>query len=256
MIPPRSTSPNTEVPAPSEDLHARTRLLIGNAGLERLRRARILVAGLGGVGGYAAEALVRAGTGTLIVADADRFGPSNLNRQILADRNTLGSFKTQAAARRFSNINPDIHVEPVTEWITPERAPVLLDRCLPLDALIDAIDEASAKAALLVSAVTRGIFTVSCMGAGARWRVSAPHVADLSATRGCPLARVIRRLLREQGIQSGVTCVFFDSPPDVPPPPAAGPPRPPVGSISYPPGLIGLTAAGVVIERLVEAAIS
>lgn len=252
MIPSAPPPRDDASPPAPEDPHDRTRLLIGDTALQRLRRARILVAGLGGVGGYAAEALARAGAGTLIVVDADRFTPSNLNRQILADRNTLGTLKTQAAAQRYARIDPDIRVEPVTERITPERAPALLDRCLPLDALIDAIDDVQAKVALLAAAVTRGIFTVSCMGAGARWRISAPRVADLLETRGCPLARAVRRHLREQGIDSGITCVFFDTPPDAPPRPAVGGPRSPVGSICYPPGLIGLTAAGVVIERLVE----
>ncbi len=235
-----------------DETHSRTRLLIGPAGLERLGRARVLVAGLGGVGGYAAEALVRAGVGTLILLDRDRFEPSNLNRQVLADRTTLGEQKVDAAARRFAAISPATRVEAVAEQVTPENAASLVARFLPLDAVIDAIDDVPAKVALLASATKAGVWCVSCMGAGARWRVAAPRVADLSQTRGCPLARVTRRMLRDRGIASGITCVFFDGPADVVPRPDANGKCGPVGSISYPPGLIGLTAAGVAVERLLS----
>ncbi|HOK90755.1 MAG TPA: ThiF family adenylyltransferase [Candidatus Hydrogenedentes bacterium] len=247
----RTWPPGSDPGVEAEDLRARTRLLLGDAGLERLRRARVLVAGLGGVGGHVAEALARAGVGTLIVVDADRFAPSNLNRQVLATRADLGTLKARAAVRRFLDIDPDLRVEPVAERITPDNALSLLERFLPLDAVVEAIDDVPAKAALLAAAVGLKMPVVSCMGAGARWRVSAPRVADLSATRGCPLARATRRLLRARGILSGVTCVFFDTPADVPVRAGADGGRGPVGSISYPPGLIGLTAAGVVVEGLV-----
>ena len=250
MSPPGHPPQQTDALPEPEDPHARTRLLIGVTGLERLRRARVLVAGLGGVGGHAAEALARAGLGTLIVVDADRFAPSNLNRQILATRANLGAFKAEAAAGRFAAIDPNLRVEAVVERITPDHAAALLDRFLPLDALVDAIDDVPAKVALLAAAVARQVPAVSCMGAGSRWRTAAPRVADLAATRGCPLARAVRRQLRDRGICSGVTCVFFDTPPDVLSRPGGHGSGGTVGSISYPPGLIGLTAAGAVIERL------
>ena len=224
------------------DLFERTRLLVGEEGIERLANASVAVFGLGGVGGYALEALARAGAGRLFVVDADVVDATNLNRQILALEGTVGRAKVDVARERVQGINPAATVVAVREFLTPGN----IETHVPdgLQYAIDAIDDVPAKVHLLATLHARGVHTVSCMGAALRLDPNGIRVADIGKTSGCPLARTIRQRLRKRGIDSGIVCVYSDAPPRAPAPGLA------LGSISYVPGIVGLTAAGVVISQI------
>lgn len=231
--------------------------MIGEDGLERLRNACAAVYGLGGVGGYVFEALVRAGVGRLYVVDGDCIEPSNINRQLLALDVTVGTRKVDAARERAMHINPDAVVVPVFGRITPDNA----DRLVPEDAqyAVDAIDTIDAKAALLLSLLRRDARFVSCMGAARRMDPGAVRVADIREVSGCPLARRVRVALKKQGVIGGIRCVFSTERP-VPVSNGDGDGDPedgirrkrPQGSLSYVPGIIGLTAAGLIIQDMLS----
>lgn len=228
----------------------RTALLIGREGIERLARARVMVFGLGGVGSYAVEALARAGVGRLTLVDFDTVEPSNINRQLFALDSTVGSFKTDVARARIMDINPEARVECFNCFAGPES----LDQLPPMAGayVLDAIDTVSAKVHLLAAACRDALFTVSCMGAGNRVDPRGVLVDDISATHGCPLARVVRQQLRKRGITSGILCVYARDHHNVTAD-AAGDDAPRrktrvQGSIAHVPGIFGLSAAGMLIN--------
>lgn len=229
---------------------SRTRVLVGDAGVERLRKARVAVIGLGGVGGYAVEALARAGIGYLFLADADAVEISNMNRQILALDDTLGMLKVDAARQRVLKINPEAHVETSHDFLTPENIEAVLPAGLGY--AIDAIDAVPSKVHLIAALYRRGIPFVSCMGAGNRLLPTGIEVADIGKTKNCPLARAVRRQLREHGISSGVRCVYSEENPRSAPARSQnhGPQRRVVGTIAHVPGIVGLMAAGLILNDI------
>lgn len=230
----------------------RTRLLIGEAGVARLAAARVLVAGLGGVGSYAAEALARAGVGDLRLADCDSVAPSNLNRQLVALHSTLGQPKVDVMARRIADINPDCRVKCIARRLVEEEMSDQVDA--DLDYVVDAIDSTDSKIALIVTAYRLGIPVVSSMGAGGRRDPTLLRVSDLMDTQVCPLARAVRRGLRRHGIDHGILAVYSSESP-VPPGRECtddGRAQSVNGTVSYLPGLFGLMLAGVAIERLIQ----
>ncbi len=183
---------------------ARSALLLGEEGMKRLNRAYVAVFGLGGVGGHCVEALARAGIGRLHLVDADVVEPSNLNRQLVATKNTLGLPKTQAMAQRIEEV-ADCALTLQQGFVLPEN----VERFLPegLSFIVDAVDTVSAKLALVKAANEKGLPIISCMGAGNRLDPTAFYITDLFATQGCGLARVMRRELRKMGIgQLDVVC--------------------------------------------------
>lgn len=233
---------------------SRTEILTGSEGIKKLEEATVAVFGLGGVGGYAAEALARAGVGRLILADYDTVMPSNLNRQILALQSTLGTYKTDTAEQRIRNINSNVETITIRKRLLPEN----ICESIPWDYssfyAIDAIDEIDSKTALILELHKRNIPFVSSMGAGSRLSPQGISVCDISRTDYCPLARTLRKKLREAGIKSGVRCVFsrenlnklgIEKGRD-------GIPKKVLGSISYMPGIFGLTAAGVIINDILN----
>jgi len=185
----------------------RTRLVLGEAGLERLARTRVLVAGLGGVGGACVEALARAGVGELVLLDCDRIEPSNLNRQLIASTRTLGQWKAEAWAERVAEIAPDCRVEALVERIEAEHAPALLARIRP-DVVADCIDTVRAKAGLIQAATQRGVPVFSSLGAGNRLDPTEVRLGTLDAVRGCGLARALRQQLRRSGGLPSLTVVW------------------------------------------------
>ncbi len=244
----------------ADERFSRTELLLGASALSRLRKAFVVVAGLGAVGSYATEALARAGIGRLRLVDFDRVRPSNINRQLYALESTVGRLKADVAAERVRDINPDIEVETQPIFLGLENAGDLVADCP--DALVDAIDSLSPKIHLLTASVRAGVFTVSSMGAATRLDPFAIRVGDISETRECPLARLLRKRLARRGIRQGIRCVY-----SLEHPPSAlrtmvragdhaefrrGRVRPPLGSVSFVTGIFGLIAAGEVIRAIVE----
>ena len=178
---------------------SRTRLMFGETGMEKLRRARVAVFGVGGVGGYAVEVLARSGVGTLDLIDDDRVCLTNLNRQIIATRSTVGQYKVDAARQRVLDINPDATVHTYKTFYGPETADQF--DFTQFDYILDAIDTVTGKLALVEQAQRAGTPIISCMGAGNKLDPTAFEVTDIYRTSVCPLARVMRKELRKRGVQ-------------------------------------------------------
>jgi len=231
---------------------SRTAMLVGAAGVERLRQAGVAVFGLGGVGSYAAEALARAGVGRLLLVDDDLVAPSNLNRQLYALHSTIGMPKVQAAWERIRDIDPAIQVDARMCRYSQETADAF-----PLaewDYVIDAIDSVTDKLLLIQRAKGADTPIISCMGTGNKLDPSAFRVSDIQQTDGCPLARVMRRELRKRGIQ-GVRVVWSPEPPRKPAlqPEDVAPGRRAVpGTVSFVPGAAGLLCAGEAIRHIIK----
>ena len=226
----------------SETQYERTQLLLGEEGVARLRRARVAVFGIGGVGGFAVEALARAGVGTLDLVDSDKVVLSNLNRQIIATHATLGMYKTEAAAQRIRSICPDTAVNLHNCFFLPETAGQF--DFTQYDYVIDAIDTVSGKLGLIEACRAAGTPIVCSMGAGNKLDPTAFRLADLYETKVCPLARVMRYECRRRGILS-LPVVYSEEPPVLPREKGA-----PVGSVSFVPSVAGLILAGKVVKDL------
>ncbi len=182
-----------------ETVFCRTEALYGKEAVERLQRANVLLLGLGGVGGYVLEALVRTGVGRLTLCDFDCVAPSNINRQILANREAVGRKKAEVAKERALAINPNAEITLWQERITEENADTLVGSA-PFDFIIDAIDDVRAKIAVIEAAFSKGIPIVSSLGTANRRDPTALSITDLSKTAGCPLARALRTGLRKKNI--------------------------------------------------------
>ena len=179
---------------------SRTRALLGEAAMERLKAAHVLLVGLGGVGGHAFEALVRSGVGHLSLVDFDTVEESNINRQILADARTLGRLKTEVALERAALISDNVNITVHSKRLVPEDVEALLSEVCP-DLVLDAIDDVAVKVALAVAAEKQAIPILSCLGTGNRLDPTALTVTDIGKTEGCPLAKAVRTRLRREGIR-------------------------------------------------------
>ena len=230
----------------------RTRILLDDQEQSRLTRAHVLVAGLGGVGSYCAEALARAGVGRLTIIDHDVVGASNINRQLPALLSTVGQSKADLMAARIRDINPACELTVIREFLIPETVADLVPG--DVDFVIDCIDSLNCKVALVASSFERGLRVASSMGAGNKLDPGRIKLADISQTSMCPLASVMRKRLRKRGIPKGVLTVFSDEPGRAPLPPqpveGRGRARAVNGTISYMPPLFGLMLAGAVVQRL------
>ncbi|MGI9860153.1 tRNA threonylcarbamoyladenosine dehydratase [Moorella naiadis] len=235
-----------------ESFWSRTEMLIGAAGRERLAAARVAVIGTGGVGSFAVEGLVRVGIGYLELVDPDVVRPSNLNRQLPALQSTLGQPKVTVLAARCRDINPEATIVPRQEAYSPATGSNFVRP--DLDFLVDAIDSLGAKIDLLARAVKGGRPIVSSMGAGNRLDPTLLRVADISATRGCPLARRVRRGLQARGIVRGLTVVYSEEPPLATgslPVLTPGERQPP-GSMIFVPAVAGLLLASLVVRLILN----
>ena len=229
----------------------RTELLLGKDKLNILQNAHVLVVGLGGVGAYAAEMVARAGVGRMTIADADTVGESNINRQLLALHSTIGRHKSEVMAERLRDINPDIELHVVTDYIRDEKTYELLDAA-HYDYVIDCIDTLSPKVNLIAGALERNIPLVSSMGAGAKTDPTQIEIKDIGKSHHCPLAHMLRKRLHKVGIRSGFYAVFS------PEPVREGAmilaeetnKKSNVGSISYIPASFGCVCASVVVRDL------
>lgn len=230
----------------------RTELLLGSEKLDILRRSNVLVVGVGGVGAYAAEMIVRAGVGHMTIADADKVSESNINRQLVALHSTIGREKCDILAERLKDINPNLELKVVNRFIKDSETDELLDSD-NFDYVVDAIDTLSPKLALIKGAMDRGIRVVSSMGAGAKCDPTLMEIKDIAKTHHCPLAHMLRKRLHKIGIRKGFWAVFS------PEPVREGAmilceeqnKKSNVGTISYIPALFGIGCASVVVRDLI-----
>lgn len=231
----------------------RTELLLGPEKVERLRSKHVLIAGLGGVGGYAAEAICRAGVGEMTVVDSDVVHASNRNRQLLALSSTEKMSKVELMSRRLLDINPRLKLNGLEVYLKDEKIPELFQT--PFDYVVDAIDTLSPKVYFIRECLAHKRLLVSSMGAGGRLDPSQIRTADLSESHGCTFAQAVRKKLHGLGIHNGFKVVF--SPEPVPKEAMVVTDseinkKSTVGTISYMPAIFGLTAASVVIRGLLE----
>lgn len=232
--------------------NTRTELLLGADRMERLAHSHVLVVGLGGVGAYAAEQICRAGIGRMTIVDADVVNESNINRQLPALHSTLGMPKAEVMARRLLDINPELELTVLNEFLRDERTEEILSEAT-YDFIVDAIDSLSPKVYLLFHAYNRKIPIVSSMGAGAKTDPSQVRIADISKTSSCALAKAVRKRLRDMGISKGIPAVFSTE--------MANPDaiieidneqckRSTAGTVSYMPAIFGCYLASYVINQL------
>ena len=246
------------------DPFVRMAILYGDAAMERLRGARVAVFGIGGVGGYAVEALARSGIGALDLIDHDRVSFSNLNRQIIATRSSVGRLKVEVAAERIRDINPDCTVRTYQTFFLPETAGEFDFR--DYDYVVDAVDTVTAKLLLAEKAQEANVPIISAMGTGNKLHPDRLEVADLYETAECPLARIMRKEARKRGI-SRLKVVYSKEPPltprsaeaeeteaDCPEPEESryGKKRVTPGSTAFVPGAAGLLLAAEVVNELAE----
>ena len=224
-----------------ENIYTRTEMMLGAQAIEKLRSSRVLVVGVGGVGGYVAEALARAGVSTIGVLDSDCVAPSNLNRQIIATRDTLGLEKVEAARRRILSINPEAQVLTYPIFYS-EQTEETVDLS-SFDYVVDAIDSVRSKLLLVKRCAECGVRIISSMGTGNKLDPTRFKITDISKTHTCPLAKVMRTELRKMGINH-LKVLFSDEEPV-----KTGERTP--GSVSFVPSVAGLIIGGEVIKDLI-----
>lgn len=235
---------------------SRTQLLIGEEGIERLMKARVAVFGIGGVGGYVAEALARSGVGSLDLIDNDKVALSNINRQIIATHDTVGQYKVDVMKNRILSINPDAAVEAHRCFYLPETAGQF--DFSKYTYVVDAVDTVTAKIEIIMQAQAAGVPVMSSMGAGNKMEAADFRVADIYETSICPLARVMRRELKKRGVEKLKVVYSTEEPQrgkhDICLPDEAQPSlkrRSIPGSIAFVPSVAGLIIAGEVVKDII-----
>ncbi len=234
-----------------DEAFLRSEMLLGSPAMEKLSHCHVAVLGLGGVGSWCAEALARSGVGELTLADCDEVGRSNLNRQLVATYATLGRPKAEVMAERVCLVAQSCKVHPLVFRYTPEDREVFFSA--NYDYIIDAIDLVSCKLDLIKTALERGIPIISALGTGNKLDPTRFRITDISKTRNCPLARVVRKELRNRGI-SHHRVLWSDEEP-IPPLDSEAPPpgrRSIPGSVSWVPSCAGLMLAGDVVLSLIK----
>ena len=236
------------------DQYSRTRLLLGDAGMEKLKNAKVAIFGLGGVGGYVAEALARSGVGALELIDHDTVSPTNLNRQIFALRSTVGMDKVEAARKRIEDIDPHIQITARKVFYCPDTADQF--DFSQYDYVVDAIDTVTGKLALITAAQAVGTPIISSMGTGNKLDPTRFQIADITKTSVCPLARIMRKECAKRGIrhlkvlfstEGPVPAAIDLSDEELPEGRRALP-----GSVAFVPAAAGLIIAGEVIKDLIK----
>ena len=232
----------------------RTETLIGKEKFNKLSRSRVAVFGVGGVGGFVVEALARSGVGAIALFDGDTVSESNINRQLIANEETVGKSKVEIEKEHVLSINPNAKVETTDRFITTDEAKII--NLLYYDYIVDAIDSVGVKIELIKRAKDLGVPIISCMGTGGKLDATRLKVTDVYKTEGCPLARVVRKELKQAGVKS-LKVVFSDEPtsfgvenPEETQTKADGKKAPP--SMIFVPGAAGLIIASEVIKDLIE----
>lgn len=228
---------------------SRTRLLLGQSGMDRLKSAKVAVFGIGGVGGYTAEALVRSGLGEIDIIDNDTISETNINRQIIALRSTVGQKKVDVMEKRLLDISPYVKVNKFDCFYLPETASMFDFR--KYDYVVDAIDTVTGKIGLIMQADAAGTKIISSMGAGNKLNPEGFRVSDIYKTKGCPLAKVMRHELKKRGIKK-LDVVYSEELPIKPfsSDEHCGKRQIP-GSVSFVPSVAGLIIAGYVVNDLI-----
>jgi tRNA A37 threonylcarbamoyladenosine dehydratase len=229
----------------------RTELLLGEEKLLKLKSSNVLIVGLGGVGAWAAEMICRSGVGSMTIVDGDTIHPSNLNRQLAALKSTEGLPKAEVVGQRLRDINPDLNLTVIHEYLKDERMIEILDK--GYDFVVDAIDTLSPKIFLIYHSLQRKFNLVSSMGAGGKTDPLKVMISDISETSNCPLARLIRKRLHRLGIHEGFTAVFSPEATDKSktiPTTGENNKASIVGTISYMPAAFGIACASVAIRHL------
>ncbi len=230
----------------NETFYTRTEMVFSSAGVENLKNSHVAVFGLGGVGSYAVESLVRSGVGALTIVDFEEYSPSNLNRQLYATLNTIGVKKVDACKNRILEINKDLKVYTHDLFISAETLKDI-DFC-KFDYVIDAIDTVSGKLEIIKKAKQNGVKVISAMSAGNKLDATAFKVSDIKDTKTCPLCKVMRKLLKEQGID-GVKVVYSEEQPVKPISNDENASKQ-IASVSFVPSVMGLILSGEVIKDL------
>ena len=225
-----------------DDRFQRTRMLIGEEALMGLMGAKILVFGVGGVGGYVCEALARAGVGRIDVVDKDVVDITNINRQIIATTDTVGLPKVEVCKARMESINPEIRCEAKKLFFLPENSEEF--DFAKYDYIVDAVDNVTAKIEIICKAKAAEVPVISSMGTGNKLDPAAFRIADIEKTKVCPLAKVVRKELRNRGVR-GVKVLYSEEEPR-----KSGNRTP--ASISFVPSVAGLMIAGEVIKDLIK----
>lgn len=231
--------------------YSRTELIIGKDGIEKLKKSKVVIFGLGGVGSYVAEGLARAGIGSFIIVDKDDVDITNINRQIIATHKTIGKPKIEVEKERILDINPNVKIQTIQEFFGPDSYDFFDET---IDYIIDAVDNITAKIEIIVRAKRHNIPVISCMGTGNKLDPTKFEISDISKTSVCPLAKIIRKELKNRNINN-VKVLFSKEEPikinsesyenagingkHVP------------GSISFVPSVAGLIIAGEVIKDLI-----
>ena len=232
----------------------RTELLIKEAGIEKLKKSSILIVGMGGVGSFAAEFIARSGVGNLTIVDGDIIDITNINRQLPALHSTVGDDKVELMARRILDINPELNLTRINEFLNPERMEEVIQTG-NFDYILDCIDSVSPKLALIKAARKNKIKIISCMGAGGKLDPSKVMVRDISKTRNCYLAKQVRKRLKKEGINKGFRCVFsteIQREDSLKMTDGSNYKKSFYGTISYMPAIFGLYAASEVIRYLIQ----
>lgn len=233
---------------------SRTKLLLKDDGLNKLNNSHVLIVGLGGVGAFAAECICRAGVERMTIIDADRINETNINRQLPALHSTIDEFKAEVLKKRFLDINPNLTINSLTEYVSEDNIAEILDNG-NFSYIIDAIDSLSPKVALCLEAKKRGIHIICSMGAGGRVDPTKIQITDISKTFNDGLAAAFRQRLRKHGVNSGVKVVFSTesaSQEAMIVTDGQNNQRSIRGTISYLPAIFGCMLAGYVIQQLIN----
>ena len=234
------------------DWLTRTELILDEGKLKKLKDSNVLVVGLGGVGAFAAEMICRAGVGAMTIVDGDNIHPTNRNRQLPALKSTEGMAKAEVMGHRILDINPDIKLIVIQEYIKDDRMMEVIDK--GYDYVVDAIDTLSPKIFLIYHSLQRKLPVVSSMGAGGKFDPTKVSISDISETTDCSLARILRKRLHKLGIREGFTAVYSTEPVDKRKIVATNGEQNKasiVGTISYMPAAFGIACASVVLRDLV-----
>lgn len=225
-----------------EDIYQRTRLVIGDDGIEKLKNSKVCICGIGGVGSYTMEALARIGIGNITVIDKDKVDVTNINRQIIASVNNVDISKVKCAEKRINDINPDIKVNSINAYINETNIKEYIDKSF--DYVIDAIDSVNSKVALIKYCYENNIKIISCMGMGNKLNPLAIKVSDIYKTSVCPLAKIMRKKLKEENVKK-LKVVYSE---EMPIKNETGV----LGSVSFVPGTAGLVIASEVVKDILN----